>query len=152
MSTHEAKHAEVKDNDVPKIKAIRGLANLMTYQPIERAASINKDPTFYIMKYYISQTVVELVDGRLTGREVVLTRADAKVDKDSARLQNIKLFKSKLEALGIPNLHVNKYEKKRYNKLIREQNKYRKTVSLTVADIARMTKEADTELNSNGGD
>ena len=103
-------------------------------------------------KYYISQTVVEFVDGRLTGREVVLTRADAKVDKDSARLQNIKLFKSKLEALGIPNLHVNKYEKKRYNKLIREQNKYRKTVSLTVADIARMTKEADTELNSNGGD
>jgi len=120
---------------------------------LERAASINKDPTVFIMsKYYISQTVVEFVDGRLTGREVVLTRADAKVDKDSARLQNIKLFKSKLEALGIPNLHVNKYEKKRYNKLIREQNKYRKTVSLTVADIARMTKEADTELNSNGGD
>ena len=77
--------------------------------------------------------------------------ADAQVDKDSARLQNIKLFKSKLEALGIPNLHVNKYEKKRYNKLIREQNKYRKTVSLTVADIARMTKEADDELNNNGG-
>lgn len=102
-------------------------------------------------KYYISQTVVEFVDGRLTGREVVLTRADAKVDKDSARLQNVKLFKSKLEALGIPNLHVNKYEKKRYNKLIREQNKYRKTVSLTVADIARMTKEADDELNNNGG-
>ena len=119
---------------------------------LERAASINKDPTFYIMKYYITQSIVEVVDGRLTGREVVLTRADAKVDKDSARLQNIKLFKSKLEALGIPNLHVNKYEKKRYNKLIREQNKYRKTVSLTVADIARMTKEADTELNSNGGD
>ena len=112
---------------------------------LERAASINKDPTFYIMKYYISQTIVELVDGRLTGREVVLTRADAKVDKDSARLQNIKLFKSKLEALGIDNLHVNKYEKKRYNKLIREQNKYRKTTSLTVADIAKMTKEAEEE-------
>ena len=120
---------------------------------LERAASINKDPTVFIMsKYYISQTVVEFVDGRLTGREVVLTRADAKVDKDSARLQNIKLFKSKLEALGIPNLHVNKYEKKRYNKLIREQNKYRKTVSLTVADIARMTKEADSELKQLGED
>ncbi len=103
-------------------------------------------------KYYISQTVVEFVDGRLTGREVVLTRADAKVDKDSARLQNVKLFKSKLEALGIPNLHVNKYEKKRYNKLIREQNKYRKTVSLTIADIARMTKEAYTELKQLGED
>ena len=119
---------------------------------LERAASINKDPTFYIMKYYISQTIVELVDGRLTGREVVLTRADAKVDKDSARLQNIKLFKSKLEALGIDNLHVNKYEKKRYNKLIREQNKYRKTTSLTVADIAKMTKEAEEELTQSGGE
>ena len=104
------------------------------------------------MKYYISQTIVELVDGRLTGREVVLTRADAKVDKDSARLQNIKLFKSKLEALGIDNLHVNKYEKKRYNKLIREQNKYRKTTSLTVADIAKMTKEAEEELTQSGGE
>jgi len=94
------------------------------------------------MKYYISQTIVELVDGRLTGREVVLTRADAKVDKDSARLQNVKLFKSKLQAMGIPNLHVNKYEKKRYNKLVREQNKHRKEVKLTVADIAEMTKQA----------
>ncbi len=104
------------------------------------------------MKYYISQTVVELVDGRLTGREVVLTRADAKVDKDGARLQNVKMFMHKLKALGIPNLHINKYEKKRYNKLIREQNKHRKTVSLTVADIARMTKEADTELKQLGED
>ena len=103
-------------------------------------------------KYYISQTVVEVVDGRLTGREVVLTRADAKVDKDGARLQNVKMFMHKLKALGIPNLHINKYEKKRYNKLIREQNKHRKTVSLTVADIARMTKEADTELKQLGED
>ena len=103
-------------------------------------------------KYYISQTVVEFVDGRLTGREVVLTRADAKVDKDGARLQNVKMFMHKLKALGIPNLHINKYEKKRYNKLIREQNKHRKTVSLTVADIARMTKAADTELKQLGED
>ncbi len=103
-------------------------------------------------KYYISQSIVEVVDGRLTGREVVLTRADAKVDKDGARLQNVKLFKAKLEALGIENLHINKYEKKRYNKLIRELNKHRKTVKLTVAYLAKMTKEADTELNNNGGD
>ena len=94
------------------------------------------------MKYYISQTIVEIVDGRLTGREVVLTRADARVDKDAARLQNVKLFKSKLEAMGIPNLHVNEYDKKRYNKLVREQNKYRKEVKLTVADIAEMTQQA----------
>ena len=104
------------------------------------------------MKYYITQTIVEVVDGRLTGREVVLTRADAKVDQAGARLQNVKMFMHKLKALGIPNLHINKYEKKRYNKLIREQNKYRKTVSLTVADIARMTKEADSELKQLGED
>ena len=104
------------------------------------------------MKYYITQTIVEVVDGRLTGREVVLTRADAKVDKDAARLQNIKLFKSKLEALGIENLHVNAYEKKRYNKLIREQNKRHRERKLTVADIARMTEQADKELTRSGGE
>ncbi len=95
------------------------------------------------MKYYISQTVVEIVDGRLTGREVVLTRADAKVDKDGARLQNVKMFMHKLKALGIPNLHVNKYEKKRYNKLIREQNRRYKERKLTTADLAKMTEQAE---------
>jgi hypothetical protein len=100
------------------------------------------------MKYYITQTIVEVVDGRLTGREVVLTRADAKVDKEGARLQNVRMFMHKLKALGIPNLHLNAYDKKRYNKLIREQNKYRKDKKLTVADLAKMTKQAE-EL---GGD
>ena len=100
------------------------------------------------MKYYITQSIVEVVDGRLTGREVVLTRADAKVDKEGARLQNVKMFMHKLKALGIPNLHLNAYDKKRYNKLIREQNKYRKDKKLTVADLAKMTKQAE-EL---GGD
>tara|TARA_A100001011_G_scaffold658_1_gene781 strand:- start:9418 stop:9732 length:315 start_codon:yes stop_codon:yes gene_type:complete len=104
------------------------------------------------MKYYITQTIVEVVDGRLTGREVVLTRADAKVDKDGARLQNVKMFMHKLKALGIPNLHVNKYEKKRYNKLVREQNKRRKTKALTKADLAQMTEQADTELKQLGED
>ena len=94
------------------------------------------------MKYYISQSIVEVVDGRLTGREVVLTRADAKVDPEGTRLQNVKLFKAKLEALGIPNLHVNAYDKKRYSKLIREQNKRHKEKKLTVADIAEMTEQA----------
>ena len=93
-------------------------------------------------KYYISQSIVEVVDGRLTGREVVLTRADSRVDPEGARLQNVRLFKSKLEAIGIENLHINKYDKKRYNKLVREQNKHRKEVKLTVADIAEMTKQA----------
>jgi len=100
------------------------------------------------MKYYISQTVVEVVDGRLTGREVVLTRADARVDKEGARLQNVKMFMHKLRALGIQNLHLNEYEKKRYNRLVREQNKRHKEKKLTMADLAKMTKQAE-EL---GGD
>tara|TARA_B100000941_G_C28397730_1_gene496328 strand:- start:444 stop:755 length:312 start_codon:yes stop_codon:yes gene_type:complete len=102
------------------------------------------------MKYYISQTVVEVVDGRLTGREVVLTRADSRVkDSEGTKYKNVKLFMHKLKALGIPNLHINKYEKKRYNKLIREQNKRHKAKPLTVADIARMTEQAQ-ELDPGG--
>ena len=93
-------------------------------------------------KYYISQTFVEYIDDRLNFREVVLTRADARVDKDGASYKNVKMFLHKLRALGIENLHINKYEKKRYNKLVREQNKFRKEVKLTVADIAEMTKQA----------
>ena len=95
------------------------------------------------MKYYISQTIVELVDGRLTGREVVLTRADARVDKDGARYENVKMFMHKLTALGIENLHINAYEKKRYNRLVREQNKRHKNRKLTVADLAKMTEQAE---------
>ena len=101
-------------------------------------------------KYYVSQTIVEMVDGRLTGREVVLTRADSRVkDSDGTKYKNVKLFMHKLRALGIPNLHINEYEKKRYNKLIREQNKRHKERKLTVADLAKMTEEADKELSDN---
>mgnify|MGYP003651634045 FL=1 len=57
----------------------------------------------------------------------------------------------KLRALGIPNLHINEYEKKRYNKLIREQNKRHKERKLTVADLAKMTEEADKELTDHVG-
>ena len=51
--------------------------------------------------------------------------------------------------MGIPNLHVNAYDKKRYNKLIREQNKRRKTKALTIADVAEMTKQFDAEVGDN---
>jgi len=99
-------------------------------------------------KYYISQTFVEYIDGRLNFREVVLTRADARVDKDGARYKNVKLFMHKLRALGIENLHINRYEKKQYNRLVREQNKYRKDKKLTVADLAKMVEQAE-ELANN---
>jgi hypothetical protein len=101
-------------------------------------------------KYYVSQTIVEMVDGRLTGREVVLTRADSRVkDSDGTRYKNVKLFMHKMRAIGIENLHINKYEKKRYNKLIREQNKRHKVKQLTMADLAKMTEQADKELSDN---
>ena len=102
-------------------------------------------------KYYVSQTHVEYIDGRLSCREVVLTRADARVDKDGARYKNVKLFMHKLRALGIPNLHINEYEKKRYNRLVREQNKRHKERKLTAADLAKMTEEADKELTNHKG-
>ena len=101
------------------------------------------------MKYYITQTIIEEIDGKLQGREVILTRADSRVDNKSALLVNIVAFKKRLEAIGIKNLHVNKYDKKRYNKLNREQNKYRKTVKLTMADIAKMTEQSEKELGDN---
>jgi hypothetical protein len=95
------------------------------------------------MKYYISQTIVESIDGRITGREVVITRADSRVDPEGARHKNVKRYMQKLRALGIENLHINQYEKKRYSKLVREQNKYRKDKKLTVADLAKMVEQAE---------
>jgi hypothetical protein len=101
-------------------------------------------------KYYVSQTFVEYIDGHLSCREVVLTRADSRVkDSDGTRYKNVKLFMHKMRAIGIENLHINKYEKKRYNRLIREQNKRHKVKQLTMADLAKMTEEADKELTDN---
>jgi len=99
-------------------------------------------------KYYISQTFVEYIDDRLSFREVVLTRADARVDKDGARYENVKMFMHKLRSLGIENLHINEYEKKKYSRLIRAQNKRHKERKLTAADLAKMTEEADKELSA----
>jgi len=73
----------------------------------------------------------------------VLTRADARVDKEGAKYKNVKLFMHKLRALGIENLHINEYDKKRYNRLVREQNKRHKEKKLTVADLAKMAEQAE---------
>ena len=101
-------------------------------------------------KYYVSQTLVEYIDGHLSCREVVLTRADSRVkDSEGTQYKNVKLFMHKMTAMGIQNLHINEYEKKRYNRLIREQNKRHKVKQLTMADLAKMTAEANTELSDN---
>jgi hypothetical protein len=72
-------------------------------------------------------------------------------DAEGTKYKNVKLFMHKLRALGIPNLHINEYEKKRYNRLIREQNKRHKERKLTATDLAKMTEEADKELTNHKG-
>ena len=105
------------------------------------------------MKHYVSQTILKMIDGRLDFKEVVLTRADSRCDAAGCSEANVRRMAQKMRAIGIENLHVNKYEKKRYNKLIREQNKRHKerklrTKALTAADIAKMTEQFDSETQT----
>ena len=95
------------------------------------------------MKYYISQTIVKMVDGRLTGTEVVLTRADSRCDASGCSEKNVRRTAQRMRAIGIENLHVCAYEKKRYNRLIREQNRRHKERKLTAADLAKMTEQSE---------
>jgi len=93
------------------------------------------------MKYYVSKTEVTYTDGKLDCIETILTKpSDEKAAHEGAR---------RFRALGTENVHVCKHVKKRYNKLLREQNKRRKETPLTVADIAQMTKQAQ-ELDPGG--
>lgn len=96
-------------------------------------------------KYYVSQTFVEYIDGHLSCREVVLTRADSRCDASGCSEKNVRRMAQKMRAIGIENLHVNAYEKKRYNRLIREQNKRHKAAKITAADLAKMTEQFDAE-------
>jgi len=95
------------------------------------------------MKHYVSQTILKMIDGRLDFKEVVLTRADSRCDAAGCSEANVRRMAQKMRAIGIENLHVNKYEKKRYNKLIREQNKRHKERKLTASDLAKMTAQAE---------
>ena len=94
-------------------------------------------------KYYVTRTDLKIVDGKLTGTETILTKpSEKKAAHEGAR---------RFRALGTENVHVCKHVKKRYSKLLREQNKRRKENPLTVADIAQMTKQAE-ELETVGGE
>ena len=79
-----------------------------------------------------------MIDGRLDFKEVVLTRADARCDASGCSEPNVRRMAQRM----------NKYEKKRYNKLIREQNKRHKEAKITAADLAKMIKEFDSEDDS----
>jgi hypothetical protein len=88
-------------------------------------------------KYFVSKTEVLIIDGRIVGYETPLTRP---CDKEQA-IEGLGRYRR----IGIENIHLCKHTTKRYNKLIREYNKRRKEVSLTVADIAQMTALAEAE-------
>lgn len=92
-------------------------------------------------KYYVSKTEVKFVNGKIDCTETILTKPSDK----AAAAEGARRFR----ALGVENIHLCKHEKKRYNKLLREQNKRRKENPLTVADIARMTEQAQ-ELDPGG--
>ncbi len=86
-------------------------------------------------KYYVTRTDIQIVDGKLTGTETILTKpSDEKAAHEGAR---------RFRGLGAEGIHVIKHVPKRYNKLLREQNKRRKENPLTVADIAQMTEQAE---------
>jgi hypothetical protein len=88
-------------------------------------------------KYFVSKTEVLIIDGRIVGYETPLTRP---CDKEQA-IEGLGRYRR----IGIENIHLCKHTTKRYNKLIREYNKRRKEVSLTIADIAQMTALAEAE-------
>jgi hypothetical protein len=88
-------------------------------------------------KYYVTKTEVTYIEGKLDCIETILSKpSEEKSAHEGAR---------RFRALGTENVHVVKHAKKRYNKLLREQNKRRKENPLTVADIARMTAQAKAE-------
>jgi hypothetical protein len=92
-------------------------------------------------KYYVTRTDIWIADGKLTGTETILSKPSAeKSAHEGAR---------RFRGLGTENVHVVKHVAKRYNKLMREQNKRRKENPLTVADIAQMTEQAQ-ELDPGG--
>ena len=92
-------------------------------------------------KYYVTRTDIQIVAGKLTGTETILTKpSEQKAAHEGAR---------RFRALGTKNVHVCKHTPKRYKKLMREQNKRRKENPLTVADIAQMVEQAENELPQN---
>ena len=102
---------------------------------LSRTARVSK--TNPMAKYFVSKTEVLIVDGRIVGHETPLTRP---CDKEQA-IEGLGRYRR----IGIENIHLCKHTTKRYSKLIREYNKRRKEVKLTVADIAQMTELAEAE-------
>ena len=66
------------------------------------------------VQYYITKSELKLIDGKLDCIETILTKPSDKIAAVNG--------KRRFSALGVENVHVIKYDKKRYNKLMREQN------------------------------
>jgi hypothetical protein len=104
---------------------------------LKRSRMARASKTDPMSKYFVSKTEVLIIDGRIVGYETPLTRP---CDKEQA-IEGLGRYRR----IGIENIHLCKHTTKRYNKLIREYNKRRKEVSLTIADIAQMTALAEAE-------
>ena len=83
---------------------------------------------------------MNLVDGRIDGTETILTRPSTEEAAHEGA--------SRFRGLGAEGIHVIKHVAKKYNKLLREQNKRRKENPLTKGDIAQMMEQAEEELNT----
>lgn len=98
------------------------------------------------MQYYVSKTTVEIVDGRVTGYEEVMTKPDSlRVTRNSLR---------RLSAIGIENLHLCEHPKnsRRYGKLVKAATQRRKAKKITKADLAKMIEDFDKEFETNEND
>jgi|MDSV01.1.fsa_nt_gb hypothetical protein len=103
------------------------------------------------MKYYLTKTDVRRGDPQkgepaIVATEVVMTKPATYKATEGAR--------QRWTAMGIENLHVIKHEAKRYNSLVREQNKRRrKEKKMTKADLAAIVAEfADNEQEKESED
>ena len=86
------------------------------------------------MKYYVSQTHVESINGKITGYETVLTKPDT--EKATRGMVH------RMKVIGIPNIYAAKYVKKRYNKIVRAQNKRHKAArQLTLGEVAKIMSD-----------
>tara|TARA_B100000427_G_scaffold306298_1_gene292932 strand:+ start:361 stop:681 length:321 start_codon:yes stop_codon:yes gene_type:complete len=88
------------------------------------------------MKYYLTKTDVRRGDPQkgepaIVATEVVMTKPATYKATEGAR--------QRWTAMGIENLHVIEHKAKRYNSLVREQNKRRKAEKkMTKADLAEI--------------
>ena len=86
------------------------------------------------MKYYVSQTHVESKNGKITGYETALTKPDTE--------KATRGMVQRMKVIGVPNIYAAKYVKKRYNKVVREQNKRHKASrQLTIGEVAEIMSD-----------